>query len=253
MVERSDTTGHRSSPPSAPGRGASPVPPPALASLPGCRSSRSRGSPVVSSPRSSTTGYKQKSLRLHGRWTRRPRRISPPEPMTPSPIRHDGVWARSLPPLASLRVASFPPPRARIWGSFQPLARHESEAGCRRHASPETFGDAASSPPREGTRPTAGAKPWAPPKTSLCGDSGSTHRRATGSQAAALMPHAARLASAAGGPPKNITPTIRAARNVNTLDVTPLPRWAQPMRKEMRWTTSLPAASWRRSRISRER
>jgi hypothetical protein len=37
-----------------------------LASLPGCGGSFSRGSPVVSSLRSSTTGYKVISLRLHG-------------------------------------------------------------------------------------------------------------------------------------------------------------------------------------------
>ena len=36
------------------------------------------------------------------------------------PIRHDRVVARSLPQLARLRIASFPPPGARIWDAACP-------------------------------------------------------------------------------------------------------------------------------------
>ena len=115
MVERSDTTGHRSPSPSAPWRGASPVPPQALASLPGCRGSRSRGSPVVSSLRSSTTGYTLGSLRLHGRWTPGSLWMRPPAPMPRSPIRYHRVLARRLPPLTCLGIESFRTPYARIW------------------------------------------------------------------------------------------------------------------------------------------
>ena len=115
MVERSDTTGHRCPSPSAPGRGASPVPPAALASLPGCGGSRSHGSPVVSSLRSSTTGYTLGSLRLHGRWTPRSLGMWPPAPMPRSPIRYPRVVARRLPPLTGLGIESFRPPYAWIW------------------------------------------------------------------------------------------------------------------------------------------
>ena len=115
MVERSDTTGHRSPSPSAPGRDASPVPPPALASLPGCGGPRSRGSPVVSSLRSSTTGYKLGSLRLHGRWAPGSLWMRPPAPMPRSPIRYPRVLARRLPPLTCLGIESFRAPYARIW------------------------------------------------------------------------------------------------------------------------------------------
>ncbi len=39
----------------------------------------------------------------------------PPARMPQSPMRYDGVLARSLPQLARLRIASFPTPYARIW------------------------------------------------------------------------------------------------------------------------------------------
>ena len=104
-------------------RGASAVALPALASLPGCLGSLSRGFPVVLSLCSSPTGYKLGRLRLHGRWTRRSRRMSPPESMPRSPIRHDGVLARSLPPLGCLWMERFPPPDARIRGRRQGLTR----------------------------------------------------------------------------------------------------------------------------------
>ena len=119
MVGRSDATGHRSPSPSASGRGASPVPPPALASLPGCRGSRSHGSPVVSSPRSPTADYTLGSLRLHGRWTPRSLRMWPPAPTPRSPILYVGVLARSLPQLARFGIACLPPPCAGIWAAPQ--------------------------------------------------------------------------------------------------------------------------------------
>ena len=115
MVERSDTTGHRSPSPSASWRGASQVPPPALASLPGCGGSLSRGSPVVLSLRSSTTGYKLGSLLLHGGWTPRSLRMRPPEPMPRSAIRFDRALASRLPPLMGLWSRGLSNPDAGIW------------------------------------------------------------------------------------------------------------------------------------------
>ena len=44
----------------------------------------------------------------------------PPARMPQSPIRHDGVLARSLRQLARLGIASLRPPYARIWGFLRP-------------------------------------------------------------------------------------------------------------------------------------
>ena len=47
------------------------------------------------------------------------------------PIRYDGVLARSLPPLARLRFASFPRPHARIWAVPNPRGATRSCRGSR--------------------------------------------------------------------------------------------------------------------------
>ncbi len=81
----------------------------------------------------------------------------PPARMPQSPIRYDGVLARSLPQLARLGIASPPPPYARIWVhgpsgrmplplSMRPPMKVEAASsrllhgpapGCRRHRAPD--------------------------------------------------------------------------------------------------------------------
>ena len=48
--------------------------------------------------------------------------------------------------------------------SVSALAGSRPPSGCRCHSAPETLGGAASSPPREGSRPATWAKPSAPPE-----------------------------------------------------------------------------------------
>ncbi len=52
----------------------------------------------------------------------------PPARMPQSPIRYDGVLARSLPQLARLGIASLPPPYARIWAPPIHASGSEPEA-----------------------------------------------------------------------------------------------------------------------------
>ncbi len=115
--------------------------PRALASLPGCGGPHSRGSPVVSSLRSSTTGSTLGSLRVHRRWTPGSPWMRPTAPMPRSPFRYPRVLARSLP------------------GDREPPSSLRANLGCSpgpRTAQPEVVGgpeDVVWAQPRERGRP----------------------------------------------------------------------------------------------------